>query len=135
MILAGFPSPPSANLHVGGLMSHYYALFVTLGVIVAAVIAERRWKACGGTPGPVGQTVRLELTSPDVIHGFWVPAFLFKMDAIRGKPNAFELTPHHRGHLRRQVRRALRRLSLPDALQRQGRQPRGVPRPPYYYVT
>lgn len=42
---------------------------------------------------PVDQKVRFELTSPDVIHSFWVPDFLFKMDVIPGKTNAFELTP------------------------------------------
>lgn len=42
---------------------------------------------------PVGEKVRFELTSPDVIHSFWVPAFLFKMDVIPGKTNVFELTP------------------------------------------
>ncbi len=42
---------------------------------------------------PVGQKVRFELTSPDVIHSFWVPAFLFKMDVIPGRTNVFELTP------------------------------------------
>jgi cytochrome c oxidase subunit II len=42
---------------------------------------------------PVGETVKFELTSPDVIHSFWVPAFLFKMDVIPGKTNQFELTP------------------------------------------
>ena len=42
---------------------------------------------------PVNEKVRFELTSPDVIHSFWVPAFLFKMDVIPGKTNVFELTP------------------------------------------
>lgn len=42
---------------------------------------------------PVDEKVRFELTSPDVIHSFWVPAFLFKMDVIPGKTNVFELTP------------------------------------------
>lgn len=53
-----------------------------------------------GTPGvpptlvlPVGEKVRFQLTSPDVIHSFWVPDFLFKMDVIPGKMNEFELTP------------------------------------------
>jgi cytochrome c oxidase subunit II len=41
---------------------------------------------------PVGETVRLNLTSPDVIHSFWVPAFLFKRDVIPGHPNHFEIT-------------------------------------------
>lgn len=42
---------------------------------------------------PVGKTTRFQLTSPDVIHDFWVPAFLFKMDDIPGRQNQFELTP------------------------------------------
>lgn len=46
---------------------------------------------------PVNEKVRFELTSPDVIHSFWVPAFLFKMDVIPGKTNVFELTPDRIG--------------------------------------
>ena len=42
---------------------------------------------------PVNEKIRFELTSPDVIHSFWVPSFLFKMDVIPGKTNVFELTP------------------------------------------
>ncbi len=46
---------------------------------------------------PIDEKVRFELTSPDVIHSFWVPAFLFKMDVIPGKTNVFELTPDKLG--------------------------------------
>ena len=46
---------------------------------------------------PVGEKIRFELNSPDVIHSFWVPAFLFKMDVIPGKTNVFELTPDKLG--------------------------------------
>ncbi|WP_325048367.1 aa3-type cytochrome oxidase subunit II [Desertihabitans brevis] len=48
---------------------------------------------------PVNQTVRFNLTSPDVIHSFWVPAFYFKMDAIPGRPNpnTFDMTPTREG--------------------------------------
>jgi cytochrome c oxidase subunit 2 len=42
---------------------------------------------------PEGRSVRFQLTSPDVIHSFWVPAFLFKRDVIPGRVNQFELTP------------------------------------------
>jgi cytochrome c oxidase subunit II len=42
---------------------------------------------------PVNETVKFTLTSPDVIHSFWVPAFLFKLDVIPGRTNQFELTP------------------------------------------
>jgi cytochrome c oxidase subunit 2 len=40
---------------------------------------------------PAGATVRFKLVSPDVIHAFWVPAFLFKRDVIPGRTNEFEL--------------------------------------------
>ena len=41
---------------------------------------------------PTGETVRFNLTSPDVIHSFWVPEFLFKRDVIPGHPNHFQVT-------------------------------------------
>jgi len=34
---------------------------------------------------PVGKPVKLVLTSKDVIHSFWVPAFRVKQDAVPGK--------------------------------------------------
>ena len=48
---------------------------------------------------PVDKSVDIELRSPDVIHSFWVPAFLFKMDVIPGrKPaNHFSFTPTREG--------------------------------------
>jgi cytochrome c oxidase subunit 2 len=46
---------------------------------------------------PVDEKVRFELSSPDVIHSFWVPNWLFKMDVIPGKTNAFEVTPNKVG--------------------------------------
>jgi cytochrome c oxidase subunit 2 len=41
---------------------------------------------------PVGESVNFNLTSPDVIHAFWVPEFLFKRDVIPGHPNHFSVT-------------------------------------------
>ncbi len=46
---------------------------------------------------PEGESVRFKLTSPDVIHSFWVPQFLFKMDVIPGQTNEFEITPTKQG--------------------------------------
>jgi cytochrome c oxidase subunit 2 len=46
---------------------------------------------------PVDQTVRFDLSSPDVIHSFWVPSFYFKMDVVPGRDNFFELTPNREG--------------------------------------
>ncbi|RJL31429.1 cytochrome c oxidase subunit II [Bailinhaonella thermotolerans] len=38
-----------------------------------------------------GKNIRFNLESPDVIHSFWVPAFLFKRDVIPGVHNSFQL--------------------------------------------
>ena len=46
---------------------------------------------------PVDRSVEIQLRSPDVIHSFWVPNFLFKMDVIPGRVNRFALTPSREG--------------------------------------
>lgn len=49
---------------------------------------------------PVGESVRFNLMSPDVIHSFWIPEFYFKMDVIPGRgpqKNSFDLTPTREG--------------------------------------
>jgi cytochrome c oxidase subunit 2 len=46
---------------------------------------------------PVGEPVHVTLTSPDVAHSFYVPAFLFKRDAIPGRPTEFEFTVEEAG--------------------------------------
>ena len=42
---------------------------------------------------PVGESVRFNLNSPDVIHSFWIPAFYQKMDVVPGRDNSFDVTP------------------------------------------
>jgi cytochrome c oxidase subunit 2 len=46
-----------------------------------------------------GRSVSFDLYSPDVIHSFWVPEFLFKMDVVPGrqKYNHFTFTPTRTG--------------------------------------
>jgi cytochrome c oxidase subunit 2 len=50
---------------------------------------------------PTDRTIRFELTSADVIHSFWVPEFLFKLDVIpgneNGRNNVFEVTVNKEG--------------------------------------
>jgi cytochrome c oxidase subunit 2 len=46
---------------------------------------------------PLGQTSEIDLRSADVTHSFWVPAFLFKRDAIPGMVNVFDLEPRRTG--------------------------------------
>ena len=50
---------------------------------------------------PTERTIRFELASADVIHSFWVPEFLFKLDIIpgneNGRDNVFEVTVQEEG--------------------------------------
>lgn len=62
-----------------------------------------------GTPGqtvhmvvPVGRTVHITLVSADVNHAFYVPAFLFKMDAIPGRVGEFNFKVDQAGTYRGQ---------------------------------
>jgi cytochrome c oxidase subunit 2 len=44
----------------------------------------------GGLSVPVGRNILVELESPDVIHAFYVPRFLYKRDVVPGQVNRFE---------------------------------------------
>ncbi len=50
---------------------------------------------------PTDRSIRFEVASADVIHSFWVPEFLFKLDVIpgneNGRDNVFELTVQEEG--------------------------------------
>ena len=46
---------------------------------------------------PVDRTIEFSLDSRDVIHSFWIPAFLYKQDMIPGRTNTFQVTPTREG--------------------------------------
>lgn len=46
---------------------------------------------------PVNERVEFTLESRDVIHSFWVPAFLYKKDVFPGQTNVFQVTPTREG--------------------------------------
>ena len=46
---------------------------------------------------PVGKLIQFNLSSPDVIHSFWVPSFYEKLDVIPGRHNNFQMTPTAEG--------------------------------------
>jgi cytochrome c oxidase subunit 2 len=50
---------------------------------------------------PTDRKIRFEVASADVIHSFWVPEFLFKLDVIpgneNGRDNVFEVTVRKEG--------------------------------------
>ena len=88
---------PAVRLDVTGYRWSWRFRYPELGVTV------------DGTPNappefelPVGETTRLNVTSVDVDHSFWVPEFLFKRDAIPGLANQFEWTPRRTGSFRGQ---------------------------------
>ena len=62
------------------------------GVVVTGVAGERPTLVL-----PQGRTVRISLTSADVIHSFYVPQLLFKRDAVPGRVTEFEITPTRLG--------------------------------------
>ena len=41
---------------------------------------------------PVGKLIQFNLSSPDVIHSFWVPSFYEKLDVIPGRHNSLQMT-------------------------------------------
>lgn len=49
---------------------------------------------------PVDQRARLLLSSEDVLHGFFVPAFRVKQDVVPGREIGFEFTPIRKGRYR-----------------------------------
>jgi len=46
---------------------------------------------------PVGQPVQVVMTSQDVIHSFYVPAFRIKQDVVPGRYTSIWFTPTHTG--------------------------------------
>jgi cytochrome c oxidase subunit II len=46
---------------------------------------------------PAGKLIQFNLSSPDVIHSFWVPSFYEKLDVIPGRHNSLQMTPTAEG--------------------------------------
>jgi cytochrome c oxidase subunit 2 len=46
---------------------------------------------------PQGEKVRFSITSNDVVHGFWIPAFMIQMQNLPGVTNKLEFTANKLG--------------------------------------
>lgn len=46
---------------------------------------------------PMGEKVRFTITSNDVVHGFWIPAFMIQMQNLPGVTNHLEFTANKLG--------------------------------------
>jgi prolipoprotein diacylglyceryl transferase len=51
MTVTSIPSPTEGVWHLGPLPLRAYAFCILLGIVVAVLVAERRWRARGGEPG------------------------------------------------------------------------------------
>ena len=63
---------------------------------------------------PLGRPVRLMMTSQDVIHSFFVPAFRIKQDVLPGRYTTLWFTRDEAGRLPPVLRRVLRHRPLAD---------------------
>jgi cytochrome c oxidase subunit 2 len=86
---------PAVTIEVRGYQWQWQFHYVDDDVTVTGVPDDRPVMVL-----PVGQTVRLVLTSRDVIHSFYVPGFLFKRDVIPTITNKFDIEVEKRGTYR-----------------------------------
>ena len=63
---------------------------------------------------PVGRPVRLTMTSQDVIHSFYIPAFRIKQDVLPGRYTSLWFEPTKAGQVPPLLRRVLRDAALGD---------------------
>jgi prolipoprotein diacylglyceryl transferase len=82
------PSPPVNGFHIGPAYIHFYGLMYVVGITVAILITQRRWKAQGGDPalvgdvaiwavpaGIVGARIYFDITTPKYIPHHWYGIF------------------------------------------------------------
>jgi prolipoprotein diacylglyceryl transferase len=82
------PSPSSNGFHLGAVFIHYYGLMYVIGITLAIIITQRRWKAVGGDPGLVGDValwavpagiiggrIYFDITTPKYIPHHWYGVF------------------------------------------------------------
>ena len=89
---------PEVTINVVGKQWSWDFNYVDAGTFESGTPAELT-----GEPGvaatlpalylPVNKRVEFVLTARDVIHSFWVPQFLMKMDMIPGQVNRFQVRP------------------------------------------
>jgi prolipoprotein diacylglyceryl transferase len=78
------PSPPVNGFHLGPAYIHFYGLMYVIGITVAILITQHRWKAVGGDTGLVGDValwavpagivggrIYFDLTTPKYIPHHW----------------------------------------------------------------
>ncbi len=82
------PSPPVNGFYIGSAFIHFYGLMYVIGITVAILITQRRWKAQGGDPSLVGNVaiwavpagiaggrIYFDITTPQYIPHHWYGVF------------------------------------------------------------
>jgi prolipoprotein diacylglyceryl transferase len=82
------PSPGVNGFHIGPAFIHFYGLMYVIGITLAIVITQRRWRASGGDPalvgdvaiwavpaGIIGGRIYFDLTTPKYIPHHWYGVF------------------------------------------------------------
>jgi cytochrome c oxidase subunit 2 len=85
------PSPDALRIHVTGKQWWWRVEYMT---------AQGRVETANEIRLPIGERVELQLTSPDVIHSFWVPSLAGKMDMTQGRVTRLALEPTRTGVFR-----------------------------------
>lgn len=88
VVLASIPSPGGNAIRLGPLQLRAYGLAIAIGVLVAVVVAQRRWAARGGDPadisslavwsvtaGLIGARAYHVITDHQRFQGRWLHAF------------------------------------------------------------
>ena len=88
-VLNAYAREPAATIQVIGHQWWWEVRYPEQGIVSANEIHI-----------PVGQPVRIELSSADVVHNFWVPELAGKMDLVPGKTNTFWLQADQVGTFR-----------------------------------
>jgi len=85
--------PPLVSLRVEAFQWEWTAYYLNEGIFTTGCTLKEPMEM----ELPVDEPVHITLVSRDVMHGFYIPAFLFMRNAIPGHPNTFTFTPNKIG--------------------------------------
>lgn len=100
LLIYGLPALPAAfalpedgriRIHVTGKQWWWRVQYITVDGVV---------ETANELHLPVGERVEVQLSSPDVIHSFWVPSIAGKMDMVPGRLTRLALEPTRTGVFR-----------------------------------
>jgi cytochrome c oxidase subunit II len=85
--------PPLVNIRVEAFQWEWTAYYLNEGIFTTG----RTLKEPMVMEIPVDEPIHITLVSRDVMHGFYIPSFLFMRNAIPGHPNSFTFTANKLG--------------------------------------